>query len=143
MTGVYIALRKTDAPGLVPGLFSKLTRGRLITKYPHAGVIVDGSLLHITARDGMHATSDYRLADWDLFRVDVPASLVLKRFADCIGCRYDWLSLLGFVLPWRVSVRDWLYCYEWVFLAVSGELPGRRVTPEDLLTFSKGKHGDQ
>ena len=143
MKGVYIALRKTDAPGLVPGLFSRLTRARLVTNYPHGGVIVDGELLHITARDGMHATSDYRLADWDLFRVGVESSLVRKRFHDCIGCKYDWLSQLSFVLPWRVSVRDWLYCFEWIFLAVTGELPGRRVTPEDLLTFSEGKYGDQ
>jgi hypothetical protein len=140
---VFIALRKTNAPGFLPGVFSRLVRARLITRYPHAGIVVGGRLLHITAKEGMHSTNLHDPHNWDLFRVDVDPLLVLERFNGLIGCKYDWISLLAFVLPWRVSVSHWLYCYEWVSYALTGELPGRRVTPEDLLTFSKGKDGNK
>lgn len=141
MTGVYLALRKTDAPGFMPRLFSRLTRGRLLTKYPHAGIVVHKDLYHITASRGMHMVYGFNSDGWDLFHVDVDATAVVKRYALNIKAKYDWVSLLAFVLPWRVSVRSWLYCYEWCYLAITGELPGKRVTPEDLLTFSKGAYG--
>lgn len=141
--GVYLALRKTDSPGAFAKLFSRLTRARLITRYPHAGIVIDGRLLDITAKHGMRDTVLTDVDQWDLFYVDVDKSLVLERFHECTDCKYDWVSLLAFVLPWRVSVRRWLYCFEWAFVALTGDLPGRRVTPEDLLTFSKGKYGDQ
>ena len=43
-----------------------------------------------------------------------------------------WLSLLAFVLPWRVRNSDWLYCYEWCWYVQTGQMPIERVTPEDL-----------
>ena len=141
--GVYLALRRTNSPGTLPGLFSRLTKARLITKYPHAGVVVDGRLLDITAKYGMRSTVLAHPDEWDMFHVDVDGPLVVERFHEFSRCKYDWVSLLAFVLPWRVSVRQWLYCYEWAFVALTGDLPGRRVTPEDLLTFSKGKYGSQ
>lgn len=141
--GTFLALRKTNAPGFFPGIFSKLVRARIVTEYPHAGIIANGKLLHITKKDGLHAVEDIDLDQWDLFIVDIDSSEVLERFRKHGHCKYDLVSLLAFVLPWRVSVSEWLYCYEWCFVAITGKLPMRRVTPEDLLTFTKGKYVDK
>jgi hypothetical protein len=145
MTQPMLALRKTDAPGLLPKLFSVLTRARLITRYPHAGIVIDGILYHSTLADGLHYESFKALRpdEWDLFLIDAPSSVVLERYLKVSGAKYDWLSLLAFVVPWRVSVSEWLYCYEWAWYAITGELPGRRVSPEDLLTLTKGRYGHE
>jgi len=136
---VFLALRKTDAPGIAK-LFSKFTRLRLITQYPHAGIMINGTLLHITAKHGMRADRGLDLSDWEFFCVDASASEVIKRYEQHINAKYDWVSLLAFVLPWRVSVSKWLYCYEWCYLALTGNLPKRRITPEELLTYSRGRY---
>lgn len=139
---VFLALRKTDAPGFIPKLFSKLTRARLITRYPHAGIVIDNVIYHSTFADGLH--SELFDADgWQLFAIDVSIQEVLQRYIKVSGARYDWLSLMAFVVPWRVSVSKWMYCYEWCWYAITGDLPNRRVTPEDLLTYSRGLHGSR
>lgn len=136
---VFLALRKTDAKGIAK-VFSKLTRLRLITKYPHAGIVINGVLYDITARNGMNASPLINADEWSLFCVDVKAFDVLKRYNEHVNAKYDWLSLLGFILPWRVTVSSWLYCYEWAYLAITGSLPKNRITPEELLTFSLGQY---
>lgn len=40
---VALALCNQNAPGL-PGLFSLATRARLVTQWPHAGMVVNGVL---------------------------------------------------------------------------------------------------
>ena len=52
-----------------------------------------------------------------------------------------WLALLlAFVLPWRVSDRKRLYCFEWCALAMGLQVAGR-ITPELLLCAAmKGAH---
>ena len=137
---VFLALRTTDAPGALPKLFSWLTRARLITKFPHAGIVIGSRLYHANAAKGLHS-EEFNPDGWSLFYLDVSAHIVLNRFAKVAGAKYDWLSLLAFVVPWRVSVSKWMYCYEWCWYALTGELPRKRVTPEDLLTFSRGLHG--
>ena len=51
----FLALRRSDPPGL-PALFSKATRARLVTAWPHAGIVVDGELMHATLAKGLHAS---------------------------------------------------------------------------------------
>jgi hypothetical protein len=41
-TPTYLTLRHTSPPGLFPLLFALLTKWRLVTRYPHAGVVIDG-----------------------------------------------------------------------------------------------------
>ena len=66
--------------------------------------------------------------------------MVDVRFADHVGTRYDWFSLLAFVLPWRVRDKSRMYCYEWCWLAMTGEHPSCRVTPEMLLVEALKGH---
>ena len=136
----YLALRRSDAPGFWPGVFSRLTRWRLHTTFPHAGIVVDGVLFHATFADGLHVM-DFKDDGWQLYPIELTQDRVWEIYYQHKGARYDWFSLLAFVLPWRVSVRRWLYCYEWAFLAMTGAAPGIRVTPEILLDLAHKQKG--
>ena len=54
MTAVYLALRHRDPPGVL-GLFADLIRWRLVTDYPHAGIVVGGTLYHDANLAGTNA----------------------------------------------------------------------------------------
>jgi len=136
-----LALRKTDPKGFFPKLFSRLTRLRLMTRYPHGGIVVDGVLYHATFKNQLNC-EDFNPDGWDLFHVPVNRNVVLLRFFRSYGAKYDWISLLAFIVPWRVSMSEWFYCYEWCWFALTGEMPKRRITPEDLLTLSGGRYGN-
>lgn len=130
---VALALHNANAPGMA-GLFSMATRARLVTNWPHAGMVVDGVLMHATLANGLHATAFTGGSGWDL--IELPEQIapqVLDAFARHKGAKYDAVSLLAFLLPWRVSDSRRVYCYEWCWLAMMGENPHWRVTPELLL----------
>lgn len=131
----YLALRKTSPPGLLPTLFAKLTKARLVTQYPHAGIVMDGTLYHATFADGVHS-SPFNNSGWDVFKIDISQELLLERFKSVKGAKYDWFSLWAFVLPFRVSMGKWFYCYELVYLMMTGNVPIQRITPEDLLRIA-------
>jgi hypothetical protein len=128
----YLALRKTPPSGLFPKLFFNLTRARLLTKYPHGGVVVDGTLYQATARDGVHSVP-FDPAGWDLFETSADKLTILDRFSLVNGAKYDWLSLLTFVSAIRIIVRGRWYCYELCHYLLTGQQSARRVTPENLL----------
>lgn len=133
MASVHLALRRTDPTG-PPRLFALATRARLLTQWPHAGIVVGNELMHTTLADGLHAIPFDNPMDWDT--LPLPESLgglVRERFMERRGAQYDALSLLVFLLPWRVSDARRMYCYEWCWYALTGTNPNWRVTPEQLL----------
>lgn len=134
----YLALKHAAPPGLLPKLFHHLTRARLLTDYPHAGIVRGGMLMHSNLANGLHS-EPFWPAGWDLFPLPEDAALP-ARFASHMGTPYDWFSLLAFVLPWRVRDRSRMYCYEWCWLAMTGEHPSGRVTPEMLLAEALKGH---
>lgn len=139
VAGVNLGLRRTDAPGLLPRAFSRLTRWRLHTAYPHAGIVAGGLLYHSTFAHGLAAErfDESAAADWLLVPLGgIEADDVVAWYEALRGAKYDWFSLLGFVLPWRVSKRSWLYCYEWAHTVMTGQLARERITPELLLSLA-------
>lgn len=131
---MHLALKTTSEPGLLQRLFFWLTKWRLLTEYPHAGIVKDGLLLHSNLAKGLHAQV-FSPEGWVLMEIpdthDVGALFALHR-----GTPYDWFSLLAFILPWQVRDGDRMYCYEWCWLAMTGQTPRGRVTPEMLLTLA-------
>ncbi len=130
---IHLALRRTDPKGL-PKLFALATRARLLTQWPHAGIVVGNELMHATLSDGLHSLPFNHSMDWDT--LPLPASmagLVRERFMERRGAKYDALSLLAFLVPWRVSDSQRMYCFEWCWYAMTGANPNWRVTPEQLL----------
>jgi hypothetical protein len=110
----------------------EVIKARLVTRYPHAGIVIGDTLYHATAKRGLHA-SEYTPERWTLIDVgDALDGFALDLFASAEGAKYDWFSLLAFVgLKARDSRR--YYCYEWVYHCMTGEHPTQRVTPETLL----------
>lgn len=139
---VYLALRKTPPRGVLQRLFFYATRGRLLTRYPHGGIVVGDVLYHSTAAQGVHSLS-FVNDGWDLFPTDINPDIVASRFEKVEGAAYDWLSLFGFVLPWRITVAEWLYCYELCFYLLTGEFPTKKVVPETLLALVAHDQGQR
>jgi hypothetical protein len=139
---MYLALRKTNGDTLAASWFSILTRYRLLTKFPHAGIVIEGRLYHSTLQYGLHNVPFTNPGNWHL--IEAPdwndARGIYRRRR---GVKYDWFSLLGFVVPWQVRDSSRLYCFEWCWLAMTGENPRFRVTPEMLLLEAiRMKKGD-
>lgn len=131
---MYLALKTKSDNGLFQRLFYWLTKWRLLTEYPHAGIVYDGLLYHSNLANGLHAVT-FNPEGWVM--VEVPDTHgVADLFELFRGTDYDWFSLLGFVLPWQVRDGDRMYCYEWCWLAMTGEVHPGRVTPEMLLAIA-------
>lgn len=116
----------------------KVIKTRLVSEYSHGGIVIGGRLLHATAADGLHAVehSDWSPERWELFDLGNKGNArALDLFDDLRGASYDWFSLLAFV---GLSVRDSsrMYCFEWCWLAMTGEVPNTRITPEMLLRLA-------
>lgn len=109
-----------------------LIKARLVTRYPHAGIVIGETLYHATAKRGLHA-SEYTPERWELFDLgDEMDAEVMELFNNLKGTQYDMFSLLAFIgIPFRDSKR--MYCFEWCYLAMTGEQPKTRVTAETLL----------
>jgi len=129
-----LALKHAPPRGLFKRLFHWLTAARLLTNYPHAGIVIGGVLMHSNLARGLHS-EPFDPTGWDLFDLGDADGLTLLRFRDFEGTPYDVFGLLAFVLPWNVSDSSRMYCYEWCWLAITGTQPRRRVTPEDLLAL--------
>ena len=112
-------------------------RARLASDYCHGGVVIDGHLFHATAARGLHrlGPDEWEPARWELFDVDPGVGDAVWLFMKHDGARYDWLSLLAFVGP-RVRDSSRMYCFEWCWLAMTGDEPAARVTPEMLLRLT-------
>ena len=136
MTGIYIALRRTAAVGAPwwQRVLCALVRWRLVSQWCHAGIVCDGVLHHVTATDGLTSTDDWTPARWELFALPDSARDVLQFALQAhAGARYDWFSLIAFLLPGRWSDSKRLYCFELPAL-VLGISTRQRVTPEKILT---------
>lgn len=136
MTGIYVAFRRTAPVGAAwwQRALCALVRWRLVSQWCHAGIVCDGVLHHVTVTDGLTSTDDWTPHRWELFALPDSCRYVLQTAVQAhAGAKYDWFSLLGFVLPGRWwSDHRRLYCFELPAL-VLGISTRQRVTPEILL----------
>ena len=109
-------------------------KARLVSDYCHAGVVIDGHLYHATSGRGLHclAPSQWSPERWDLINIAADEAAALYEFRRLSGAKYDWVSLLSFV-GLRVRDSSRMYCFEWCWIAITGEVPRRRITPEAIL----------
>ena len=136
MTGIYIAFRRTAPIGAAwwQRALCALVRWRLVSQWCHAGVVCDGVLHHVTIQDGLTSTDDWTPSRWDLIPIPETCRPALQAaLHQHAGAKYDWFSLLAFILPGRWSDSKRLYCFELPAL-VLGISTRQRVTPEKILT---------
>lgn len=130
---IQIALQHTKTSG--SKIFHNLVSLRLVTQYPHGGIVENGWLRHANAAHGLHEIP-FDPEGWDVIDVPdlVPGGIHL--FDQHRGTPYDMVSLLAFLLPWRARDSKRMYCYEWMWLRLTGENPGFKVTPEKILMLA-------
>lgn len=132
MTTAILALRHRDPPG-ARGLFADLIRWRLVTGYPHGGIVAGATLFHSTLAAGVHPQDAPAAADgWLLLPTTVPLEVAMERIGHRVGLPYDGISLLAFVLPVSVRWSKADYCFEFCWYVLTGEKPTGRVTAEQL-----------
>lgn len=105
---------------------------RLVSDYCHSGIVIGDTLYHANTTSGLHA-STFDADKWELYDfpgIDTDALALFGRYK---GTPYDWFSLLAFLLPGHIADGSRLYCFEWCWLAMTGESPSERITPEMLL----------
>ena len=120
-------------------MFSQLIKWRLVSKYSHGGIVVGDRLFHCTSKGLVEAPWEYDDVVWDMIDLGIDKDdYVLDLFKQLKGTKYDWFSLLGFLLPWRVTNRKAMYCFEWCLLAMGGVIT-ERVTPENLYLLAIDK----
>lgn len=110
-------------------------KARLVSQWSHGGIVIRGDLYHATAAHGLGMTKagDWTPDRWDLFPLpDWVDPQAYRLFIQYQGAKYDWKSLLSFV---GIKEEDnaKFYCFEWCYLAITGQLPQGRITPEVLL----------
>ena len=113
MSGIYIAFRRTapvGAPWWQRALCA-LVRWRLVSQWCHAGIVCDGVLHHVTVTDGLTSTDDWTPNRWDLIELPEAYRDILQTVLHMLagGARYDWFSLIAFLLPGRWSDGKRLY----------------------------------
>lgn len=131
-----LALRtKPDSSKWNHKLAAQIIKVRLVTKYPHAGVVIGDTLYQSSSIGGVHSEPFKFTDNWELIDVGGDDARALELFNQENGKPYDWFSLLAFALiPARDSSR-W-YCYELAHYLISGKKPTGRVTPEDLIMLA-------
>ena len=129
-----LALRTGAAPDAdwKGRLSAKAIKLRLVTHYPHAGIVVGDTLYHATAQHGL-VSEPFNPDGWHLIDAGSSRDLAaVQLFEEHSGAGYDWVSLLAFVLVSASDSQRW-YCYEWCWYVMTGKRPRGRITPEMLL----------
>lgn len=128
-----LALRKSpDSDKWNHKSAAAIISARLVTRYPHAGVVIGDVLYHATASSGVHAEPFSGGDNWLLVDVGGDDESAMALFSKEEGKGYDWFSLLAFALIPATDSKRW-YCYELAYYLMTGRKPVDRVTPEDLL----------
>lgn len=132
---MLLALRHTlpaDAPR-TSRIGVAVIEARLVTRYAHAGIVIGDTLYHTTAANGVHKVQNPDLAGWLLIDLgDWYDKKALALFNTVEGAGYDWVSLAAFILPKASDSQRW-YCFELVWLLLTGNAPKERITAEDLI----------
>lgn len=139
---MQLALRTTAATDATPSqaFFCDVIKARLVSEFCHGGIIINGDLFHANGAHGLHKIpkGEWTPENWVLFDVGGDDAKALALFEKHEGAHYDFFGLLAFV-GLRAGRDDWMYCFEWCWLAMIGEAPKGRVTPEKLLLLVRSK----
>jgi len=116
--------------------------------YSHVELIIGNMMYSASPRDGGVRKKQHIWDDriWDYVEIkDVEVSKIVAFFKMTKGQKYDWLGILGFVLPTQDREHQW-FCSEWVsnILKISGYKPlwnkePSRISPNRLYKILKGE----
>ena len=118
--------------------------------FSHVEIVIDyenGKMVMLSSspRDGGVRMKEHRYDEsiWEYVEVDLTLSHVMNIFKLTDGAKYDWMGILGFVIPFKDSTKDW-FCSEWcsnVLKTYGNEklllLEPSKISPNKLYTLMK------
>lgn len=136
---MLLALRTQPASGAkwLDVATHNIIKVRLVTQYPHGGIVIDGNLYHSTARHGVHRTpaGEWTPSRWELREFGGDDAAALEVFHQREGFGYDFIGLLPFIgVPGSDRNRD--YCFELCWHMRMLERPRGIITAETLLALA-------
>lgn len=112
-----------------------IIKTRLVTNYPHAGIVIGDRIYHATAANGVFDEPFVNKGNWVLKEYGDDDAKAIEQYSQRKGRKYDWISLLAFAgVKVTDSSRD--YCYELAYFMKTGKLAKNRVTVEMLLDLA-------
>ena len=101
-------------------LICKWTHG----KYSHVELVIDDLMYSSSPKDGRVRAKKHivDIRSWDYINIDnIDEDNVIEFFNITKGQKYDWIGILGFVIPIKDRTNEW-FCSEWVSnaLKISG-----------------------
>jgi hypothetical protein len=135
---VYLAFRRGPAANATKfqRFGVRVIEGRLVTKYAHGGIVLNGTLYHSTLTEGVHDEPLPKGEDWILIPTSCGPEEMLIRYAKAKNLPYDAVSLLAYIPFIKASWSKGFYCYELQLYLLTGAKFGRRVTVESLLILT-------
>lgn len=130
---MLMALQHTQVnPTLWSRIFAILVRIRLVTRFPHGGIVEGGMLRHCNFKLGLHEIA-FNPKGWLVVEVPDLVEDGDQLFDVHKGMGCDLFSLFTFVLPANFRDSSRIYCFEWMWWRMTGVNPDFRVTGEMLL----------
>ena len=91
-------------------LIAKYTKG----KYSHVEIVIDSYMYSSSPRDGGVRRKKHIVNNeiWDYISLPIKANNILEFYNQTKNNKYDWLGILGFILPFKDRTNEW-FCSEW------------------------------
>lgn len=103
------------------GLYACLIRLATLGRYTHCAVEIDGVVYQAKIFKGVYK-SEYIASEWDnevqLFVNKEDTKKCVKFLESELGCGYDWLGVIKFVIPWIKASKSRWFCSELVVAAL-------------------------
>lgn len=119
--------------------FDKLIRWWTKSPYSHVALVDNGICYEADANTGKVIRwkwlTRYIPENWDLIEVDSKNAATFM--ATQVGKGYDYLGILGFILPWKPQVKSKWYCSELVAAALG--MSKTSISPGTLFNILKEK----
>jgi hypothetical protein len=144
---IKLAFYKAHQGNLTDKVISWWTKG----PYSHVEIVVGPDVNNLSMYSSSGLDDGVRLKPhkynpslWEYVNIDIDFSILFKIYQRTIGNKYDYLGILGFILPLQDRENKW-FCSEWVsnILKCSGDrrfytLEPSRVSPNKLYKIIKG-----
>jgi len=111
---IQVAFYKANQPyaDWTDRLIAFYTKG----KYSHTELIIDDFMYSTSPRDGKVRKKKHIYCEniWDYVEVkNIEKEKILEFFELTKGQKYDYIGILGFVIPFKDRSNEW-FCSEWV-----------------------------
>jgi hypothetical protein len=121
-------------------LFDRLIRWWTNSRYSHCEIVINGMAFSADAWTNQVravSASSFNPQNWEWVTVDGDKEASLTFVTGQLGKRYDWLGILGFLLPGRINDPKRWYCSE--ICAAALGIGKRPISPQQLYEILQDK----